>query len=47
MEHILEEYGGVILEAAAGIFVLGGMIGLIFSGGILGQLIILFGNAAC
>ncbi|MCM1257529.1 MAG: hypothetical protein NC307_06710 [Roseburia sp.] len=47
MDQIMEEYGGIFLGALAGVFVIAGALGLVFSGGILGELIILFGNTAC
>lgn len=47
MEQIMEEYGGIFLGAFTGIFVIGAALYLVFSGGLLGELMILFGNTAC
>lgn len=47
MDQIMEEYGGIFLGVFTGVFVLASVFGLVFSGGILGELMILFGNAAC
>lgn len=47
MEQLIEEYGMTAVGVFTGILVFSLTLGLIFSGGILGNLIILLGNAAC
>lgn len=47
MEEIIKEYGGVMLGIFGGIAILGIFTKLVFSGGILGELLIKLGNMAC
>lgn len=47
MEEIIEEYGLVIVGAIATVMVLAVLTKLIFSGGILGNLLMKLGNMSC
>lgn len=47
MEQIIEEYGMTAVGVFTAILVLSLVIGLVFSGGMLGNLIIFLGNGAC
>jgi len=47
MQEILEEYGSSILGVLGGVTVIGILTKLLFSGGILGELLLLLGSMAC
>ena len=47
MQEVLEEYGNSILSVLGGITVIGILAKLLFSGGILGELLLLLGTMAC
>ncbi len=47
MNEIVEEYGGLLIGIPVGIAVIGIAARLIFSGGLLGELLIKLGNMAC
>lgn len=47
MDEIIEEYGGMLLGIFAGLAVIGIVAKLVFSGGMLGELLISLGNLAC
>lgn len=47
MDEIIEEYGGLILGIFAGLTVLGIAAKMVFSDGMLGDLLMELGNMAC
>lgn len=47
MEHLLEEYGGVIIAAFAAVIMIGFFLALLSDGGSLYQCMVQCGNAAC
>lgn len=47
MDEIIEEYGGLILGISAGLAVLGIAAEMVFSNGMLGELLMELGSMAC
>lgn len=47
MDEVMREYGGLILGVAAGVAVIGIVAKLVFSGGMLSDLLMKLGNMAC
>lgn len=46
MEHILEEYGGILIAFLAGVFLLGSMLAMGDDGGILHQFVVTYCSGA-
>lgn len=47
MDEVMREYGGLLLSVSAGAAIIGILAKLVFSGGMLSDLLIKLGNMAC